>query len=142
MSRAPRKPIVGRSIGRREGTLGFGKFPISVKMGPRYLAACAATARVIRSGEAGVEDLNHLSEMKGMYNRVLRQDRPDWEAVRQLLGEPDRAVCHLAAGWLWELRSLAKAGQPLDDHLDRPIARGVAIAAWRAREALERAGFR
>ena len=77
-----------------------------------------------------------------MYNRVLRQDRPDWEAVRQLLGEPDRAVCHLAAGWLWGLRSLAKAGQPLDDHLDRPIARGVAIAAWRAQEALERAGFR
>ena len=138
----PCRPIVGRSIGRREGTLRFGSYPISVRMGPRYLAACRATACVSRSGQAGTEDLDHLSQMKGMYNRVLRQDQPDWEAVRHLLGEPDRAVCHLAANWLLELRRLAKTGQSLHVQLAQSIARGIGTAAFQASKALERAGFR
>ena len=141
MSGPSRKPIVGRSIGRREGTLAFGKYPISAKMGPRYLAACRTTASIIQHGQAAEDELAQLSEMKGMYNRVLRQDRADWEAVRHLLGEPDRAICNLAARWLDKLRTLAKSGEPIADHLNAAIARGVKAAALRAQDALERAGF-
>lgn len=138
----PGRPVVDRSIGRREGTLDFGKFPISAKMGPRYLMACTTTCKIIKIGAIqSKDDLPDISEAKGMYNRVLRHDRPDWEAVRHLLGEPDRAICHLAATWLAELRKLARDEMPLGPHLEQPIARGIATAMSRARNALSRAGF-
>lgn len=142
MSKPVLPPIVGRPIGRREEKLDFGEYPISVKMGPTYLRACSGTAHAIRSGKVLDADLASLSEMKGMYNRLLRQDRPDWEAVRHLLGKPDRAVCHLAANWLTEVRRLAKSGQSMNEHLGKAVARGIEFAAMRARTTLERAGFR
>lgn len=138
----PGQPIVGRSIGRRGGPLAFGKYPISKKMGPRYFAASATVVRIIGTRSLRSEaDLADISEAKGMYNRVLRQDCPDWEAVRHLLGEPDRAVCHLAATWLAELRRMAKAHASLEQHLDKPIARGIAAVMLKAHRALDRAGF-
>ena len=137
-----KRPVVGRSIGRRRGTLDFGKFPISAKMGPRYLKACTTTCRIIKSGAIqSQDDFADISEAKGMYNRVLRHDTPDWEAVWQLIGEPDRVVCYLAATWLAKLRKIAKDEMPLGPQLEQPVARGIANAMSRARAALSRAGF-
>ena len=141
MTKLPYKPIVGRSIGRHEGSLEFGKYPISARMGPRYLLACEATLQVIDSEKMKEKELACISEAKGMYNRVLRQDTPDWEAVRHLLGEPDRAICHLAANWFTSLRQLGKSGQALNDHLNQPLARGIRAALFQAHEALRKAGF-
>lgn len=138
----PRRPIpiVARPL-RREGTLPFGKYLISRTMGPRYLAACRTVARIAAARAASVDDVDAISGAKGMYNRVLDQSSPDWEAVRQLVGAPDRAVCHLAAQWLKELRRLAKEGLPVAEHCDRAIGRGVAAALGAAAIGLERAGF-
>jgi len=133
-------PIVGRSI-RREGTLSFGAYPISRKMGPRYTTACITVSGIIQVGTACIAQIDAISEAKGMYNRVLHQDRPDWEAVRHLLGEPDRAVCHLAARWMQDLRMLIKEERPIVEHCARPIARGIGSRLRLATVALQRAGF-
>lgn len=133
-------PIIARSM-RREGSLRFCGVPISMRMGPRYLTASRVVVRVINAGAATLDDLPYISEAKGMYNRVVRHDRPDWEAVRALLGEPDRAICHLAATWLAELRNRVKEGESLCDHLARPLAGGVRAALHAASLALERAGY-
>lgn len=135
-----RIPIVGRSI-RRVENLSFGKTPIARRKGALYLVACKDIVRVIEQRAGSVEDAASASEVKGMYNRVLRQDQRDWESVRQLLGEPDRAVCHLVAQWLLKLRDHLRAGEPLEEHLDGPLPRRLRTTLGAAVIALERAGF-
>lgn len=136
-----RTPIVARSI-RRAGTLAFGGYPISRRMGPRYLAASRAVSRIIAINDATAEDLSAVSDAKGMYNRVLRQDSPDWEAVRQLLGSPDRAICNLAAIWLKDLRELIKDDLELAEHCNTVRAKQIGTVLKFAALALEEAGFR
>jgi hypothetical protein len=133
-------PIIGRSSRYVKG-LAFGKTPISCKSGAKYLAAFEALSRVIKEGHGLSQDAIFASEVKGMYNRVLRQDQNDWEAVRTLVGAPDRAMCNLVAKWLLKLRDLLRNGEALDEHLRGPLARKLQFTLFRAATALRRAQF-
>lgn len=119
-------PIAGAVVGSAAATalaglLGrrrrFGSLPVSERMGPRYLQACRAVLRIFETRTAGEVDLDQISEAKGMFNRILKRDRHDWQHAQQMLGVPDRPACMQAVMWLGELRALAKASSPVEDHL-------------------------
>jgi len=119
----------------------FGSYPISDKMGPRYLNACCAVISAISKATFSKEDLDAISEAKGMFNRIVRKDRHDWQHVRLILGNPDHATCRQAALWLSELRQLAKNGRPPEAHLGQPISSLIVRALSVAQAELEREGF-
>jgi hypothetical protein len=106
----------------------FGTLPISAKMGPRYLAACRTIPRIVRTLVVSEDDFDQISDAKGMFNRIVREDQHDWQDVQRVLGMPDHKACKLAALWLTELRLLAKGGNAVDNHCTTPIARIVAKA--------------
>jgi hypothetical protein len=83
-------------------------------------------------------DLNHISEAKGMFNRIVRRDQRDWREVQLILGMPDRRLCNSAAEWLAELRLRAKAGRSLGGHIGAPVAKSVAQALASAKRELSR----
>jgi hypothetical protein len=101
---------------------GFGSVPISYILRLRYLAACPTVIRVIETHLASDADMKHISETKGMFDRVVRQDLRDWKSVQQMLGMPDRTICMQAASWLSDLGTLIKTGEPITEHLARPAA--------------------
>ncbi|MBU8541894.1 hypothetical protein [Falsiroseomonas tokyonensis] len=119
----------------------FGSYPISERMGPRYLAACLGVLRIFDTRSTSPEGLEAISEAKGMFNRIVRKDRHDWQQVQQAMGNPDYAACRQAAAWLSELRGLAKNGTRLDEHLAHPTAAIVLNGLSLARLKLERDGF-
>ena len=84
---------------------GFGMAPISRKMQCRYDVA-VQTALDLFEGNLELEEVNpvDLSELKGMFNRCLRQDQWDWFSVFTDLGEPDRKHMQQIVGDLKELR--------------------------------------
>jgi hypothetical protein len=125
-------------LGRRRR---FGSLPISERMGPRYLQACRAVLRIFETRATGEADLEQISEAKGMFNRIVKQDRHDWQHVQQMLGMPDRPACVQAVMWLGELRSLAKGASPVKDHLARPAASLVEGNLRKAMLELEELGF-
>jgi hypothetical protein len=100
----------------------FGHYPISNRMRPRYLDACRAVLRIIEARLARDGDLDYVSEAKGMVNRVVRRDRPDWHTVYELFGRPDLVACRSCARWLETLRTLIKEEHVLDDHVAAPEA--------------------
>lgn len=68
---------------------GFGMAPISDRMRSRYDAAVRDISLLVK-GELSIQDLNveQLSELKGMFNRCVRQDQWDWFSVYSELGRP------------------------------------------------------
>jgi hypothetical protein len=96
----------------------FGSLPISDKMGPKYLSACLTVSHLFENPIKDIDDerllikdkdfhekiLDPISESKGMFNRIVRRDRHDWEHVSLILGAPDVTLCRRAANWLTELR--------------------------------------
>jgi len=68
---------------------GFGMAPISSRMQRRYDAA-VQTALDLFDGNIEPQrvPLDDLSELKGMFNRCLRQDQWDWFSVFTEFGEP------------------------------------------------------
>ena len=125
-------------LGRRRR---FGSLPVSERMGPRYLQACRSVLQVIETHTASDEDLAQISEAKGMFNRIVKRDRHDWQYVQQMLGMPDRASCMQAVMWLAELRSLVKSGFSLQDQFARPAAAFVEGSLRQAMLELEKQGF-
>jgi hypothetical protein len=119
----------------------FGSLPISERMGPRYFAACRSVIDVIERRSASQADLEHISEAKGMFNRIVRRDRHDWQHVQQILGMPTLAACRQAAAWLVELRILTQEELPLATHCTLPVAATVKAALYSAESILEREGF-
>jgi hypothetical protein len=67
----------------------LGTKPIHARQRARYLAALAAGLYIYSYPEA-IEsvDTGALSELKGMFNRCLRQDQADWMTVYHLLQYP------------------------------------------------------
>jgi hypothetical protein len=119
----------------------FGSLPVSDRMGPRYFKACQAVAQIIETQLTSPADLEHISEVKGMFNRAVRRDRHDWQHVQQMLGMVDRVACRQAAVWLVELRNLAKEELSITDHCKLAIVTVIESAIKRAKIELEREGF-
>ena len=91
----------------------FGFAPISDRMRPRYRAGirqirdfCAAT------GPNTVDPaalLNAISDVKGLFNRCIRQDQWDWFAVYRGLGRPARVDLSQISSLLTALRHSVRA---------------------------------
>ena len=86
---------------KREVTVGdsdFGRLPISDRMRPRYGQALDAGLKIIGNPKDGLfVSADALSDLKGMFNRCVRQDQWDWFSVYYLLGRPPIAVLMKAA---------------------------------------------
>jgi hypothetical protein len=119
----------------------LGDRPISPRMAPRYLAACKVVLRAINTHSIAEADLEHVSQAKGMFNRVVREDRIDWQDLKRILGLSDKASFSQAAFWLTKLRLLAKDGASISDHCTGPTAEMVATALTGADRELELGGF-
>lgn len=80
---------------------GFGMAPISQRMQLRYDAA-VQTALDAMDGNLTFNEipLDDISELKGMFNRCLRQDQWDWFTVYTELEEPPRKNMRRIAGEL------------------------------------------
>ncbi|MAG36673.1 MAG: hypothetical protein CL878_10600 [Dehalococcoidia bacterium] len=92
----------------------FGRMPISDRMRPRYLQALEAATQVIRGARAGSVSAESISEMKGMLNRCVRMDQPDWKSVYDALGRPSLSMARKAAedfGYLARALRQNKSGQ-------------------------------
>jgi hypothetical protein len=120
----------------------FGTYPISERMGPRYLNACRGVIAAISNATVGEQSLEAISEAKGMFNRIVRKDRHDWQHVQLILGNPDHATCRQAALWLSEFRQLVKENRPAEAHCAQPVSKIVLRAMSSAETELEREGFR
>lgn len=82
---------------------GFGMAPISIRMRPRYDEA-VQTGLTFLEGQQTDVDIDKVSELKGMFNRCLRQDQWDWFTVFEELGLPDDRFLRQIPQGLVELR--------------------------------------
>ena len=82
---------------------GFGMAPISPRMRARYDRAVQSLLDVV-DGRVDPSDIdpNDISELKGMFNRCIRQDQWDWFSVYSEFGRPP-------------ISSLSKRVKELDD---------------------------
>ncbi|RIV18544.1 hypothetical protein DYU11_28650 [Fibrisoma montanum] len=68
---------------------GFGMAPISKVMGARYESAVTHVLNIIDDVVSFEEvNIDYISELKGMFNRGLKQDQWDWFTVHCKLGSP------------------------------------------------------
>ena len=83
--------------------------PISSRMRARYDDA-VQTGLDLVEGNLPPEDadLDHLSELKGMFNRCLRRDQWDWFTVHTELGRPEQKPMQQIVGALVSLRRAIK----------------------------------
>jgi hypothetical protein len=89
----------------------FGRLPISDTMRPRYTGAIERVLQLLDGVSAPKSSADALSEVKGMFNRVLRRDQRDWATVSALLGHPTHERCRRWAGALAETRSSLQDGR-------------------------------
>jgi cold shock CspA family protein len=89
---------------------GFGMAPISARMQSRYdLAVQCAIDLFDGNLEPDEVDSDRLSELKGMFNRCLRQDQWDWFSVFTDLGEPKHEHLKVLGHRIGQLRQAIKA---------------------------------
>ena len=89
---------------------GFGMAPISETMRLRYDAA-VRTALLVLEQDVPIEDVDFddLSELKGMFNRCVRQDQWDWNSVHAELGLPPAFHARGIANALTNMRNASKS---------------------------------
>lgn len=89
--RKTRTPLGMNEMKERKPTAkwGFGMAPISWRMQRRYDVAVQTVLDLLDGNiEPQEVTLNNLSELKGMFNRCLRQDQWDWFSVFAEFGGP------------------------------------------------------
>src|SRR4030095_14399518 len=91
---------------------GFGMAPISARMQCRYDNA-VQTGLDILNGNLAADEINFecLSDLKGMFNRCLRQDQWDWFSVFTDLGEPRREDLKQLGNVIGQLRKAIKGSE-------------------------------
>ena len=101
-------PHRGAHVGIRRSVpkYGFGMAPISSRMQGRYDLAVEAILALFKDGETALAiDPDCFSEVKGMFNRCVRQDQWDWFSVFSQFGEMKRRDLHQIGPLLYELRA-------------------------------------
>lgn len=84
---------------------GFGMAPISLRMRTRYDSAVQTGLDLLHENlPYDAVALGDLSELKGMFNRCIRQDQWDWFSVHVELGNPPLAQMRRIASSLQRLR--------------------------------------
>jgi len=104
----------------------FGRLPISNRMRPRYIQALQSTLQLLEQpGRALETSPEHLSELKGMFNRCLRKDQWDWLTVYTNLGSPSQKLSQVTVERLVSLRRAMK-GADIED-LDRSLSQFIGL---------------
>lgn len=80
---------LNREAGRNPN-LGFGMVPPKPKTLQRYLLAAEDVVDLLFNAQPNERALDAISEVKGLCNRVLREDQPDWVVVWLRLGLPNK----------------------------------------------------
>ncbi|MFE7749966.1 HelD family protein [Streptomyces sp. NPDC057428] len=88
-----------------------GRRPISPTMARRY-ADALAVVEDLADGSVPDDFRARLSELKGMANRCLRLDQPDWLDVWRVLGSPDRARLNLLRDLAAHANRASSSGAP------------------------------
>lgn len=84
---------------------GFGRLPISDRMRSRYILALRALIQLTSQDDTHSEiEVEHLSEVKGIFNRCIRKDQWDWLTVYKTLGCPPIASLRELVTLVAELR--------------------------------------
>ena len=97
------------NLQRSTAKWGFGMAPISSRMRRRYDAAVQSALDFLYDNTVPESVLlDDVSELKGMFNRCIRQDQWDWFSVLEEFGNPAREdMVRIADGLLLLRRSLA-----------------------------------
>ena len=82
---------------------GFGMAPISARMQNRYDCAVESVIGYIENVDM-VINIEDISELKGMFNRCVRQDQWDWFSVHHRFGFPPLPVMRKIVQQLIEFR--------------------------------------
>lgn len=96
----------------------FGRLPVSDRMRPRYLKAGREILAILRgASELSQGAAGSLSEVKGLLNRCIRHDQPDWVTVYELFGRPTFDELSVAASLLAEISRSVRAGEAQSSEL-------------------------
>ena len=93
---------------------GFGMAPPKPSTQKNRVNACESFLKVLNSGKFQFPDDNTLASMstvKGMFNRIVREDQWDWFTVSGQLGYPSRRVSRVIAGEIASLRTAIKSNE-------------------------------
>jgi len=105
-----------------------GRLPISDGKRAAYRVALT-TVVSLAAGEPGeVASLEAVSEFKGMLNRCIKRDQPDWLAVYELFGRPPIALLQRGVAAAGRLRSLAAGRSAIADH-ERELLGALSVHA-------------
>ncbi len=94
----------------RNPNLGFGMVPPRPETLSRYLHSAQNVVDILFGSEPNENALDSISEVKGLCNRVLREDQPDWVVVWLRLGLPNRRRLKWMARDLPTFRQAVKEG--------------------------------
>lgn len=96
---------------------GFGMAPVKPGMNLKRNAWVKCLSRLIDEGRIEENSLESISEVKGMFNRIVKEDQWDWFTVFVDLGYPSRTSCRKIVSLLADIRKAVKNGQ--EDELIR-----------------------
>ena len=90
---------------------GFGMAPPKSSTQENRVSACESLLKVLNSVKCQISDdgtLSSMSIVKGMFNRVVKEDQWDWFTVSGQLGYPSRRISRVIAGEIASLREATK----------------------------------
>lgn len=100
-----------KTLNREQGrnpNLGFGMVPPKPQTLSRYLQSAKNVLDFLFGAEPTAKTLDAISEVKGLCNRVLREDQADWVVVWLRLGLPNKRRLKWMASDLPTLRKAVK----------------------------------
>ena len=107
---------------------GFGMAPMSSRMRERYDNAVQNVLDFLYENIASDKvDPQNISELKGMFNRCVREDQWDWFSVHTELGYPSKRDMRSIANELKELRRniISESTKGVQSNLDNLIKSGI-----------------
>ena len=105
---------------------GFGMAPISQTMRERYDLAVQSSLELISENAYLPDfDIKHLSELKGMFNRCVREDQWDWFSVHSEFGFPPKGQMRLIIKDIVSLRNAIKENLEIESILKSLISNNL-----------------
>ena len=90
---------------------GFGMAPVKPGVNLKRNAWVKCLVRLINKGRIEENTLESISEVKGMFNRIVKEDQWDWFTVFVDLGYPSRSRCRNIVSLLGNIRKAVKNEQ-------------------------------
>jgi cold shock CspA family protein len=105
---------------------GFGMAPISQTMRERYDLAIQSTLQLISENTYCTDfDIKYLSELKGMFNRCIREDQWDWFSVHSEFGFPPKRQMRIIVKDIISLRNAIKESLEIESILQSLISNNL-----------------